>query len=445
MILVYAPQASMRIEYTAGLLLGGLLGSDWSLTAETEEYLNFKGPRINYSKQPLSEDEVHIVAHGFLNEQGIKEFFPGMNRSNDLPLLFPSSGPLGFDPFSASFYLVSRYEEYLPHTKDIHGRFEATESYAHKNNFLQRPVVNHYAILLGDLLQERFPGYRYALPGFTYIPTYDIDIAYAYRGRGIVRTLFGGLRSLFRLEPDAIRQRILVLTGKQDDPFDTYDEMIGLYKQYGIKAFCFVLCGDYGPYDKNLPVYSGVFSSLVKKLADYANVGLHPSYASHGDPRMLAREVVRLAGIIQQDVRFSRQHYLRLSLPHTYRRLIELNITHDFSMGYASQPGFRAGICSPFRFYDLETESITPLTIVPFALMDGSFRDYLKMDPSDSLPLISHLIEEVDRVQGTFVSLWHNHSLGTGYGQQGWKNVYEQMFALAASKHKIDYDPFPDA
>ena len=47
-----------------------------------------------------------------------------------------------FDIFSAAFYLISRYEEYLPHEKDSHGRFSHTSSLAWRENFIHMPLVN---------------------------------------------------------------------------------------------------------------------------------------------------------------------------------------------------------------------------------------------------------------------------------------------------------------
>ncbi len=443
MILVYSPKITSRIEYVCDLLLGNLLASQWQLTDNIESFRLHDGPMICYDKVLSDTGALHIPAQGFLAERGVRNFQPAIRWPDDLPQLFPQPGEndTGFDLFAASFYLVSRYEEYLPHKKDAFGRFEAAVSFAFKNNFLQLPVVNHYALILKKKLQQKFPAYTPQEPAFSFIPTYDIDVAFAYKGRGMLRSVLGMVRSLWEGKPKAIADRLMVLAHKQDDPFDTYDYQLSLSKESGIRAFYFFLCGDYGHYDKNIAFYSRSFFHVIKKLSDYAYIGLHPSFASNEEPGLLSMEAERLSNILNEDIKFSRQHYLKLSTPQTYQNLLKANITHDFSMGYASQPGFRAGICSPFFFYDLESESTTPLKVIPLAVMDGTFLHYLKSSSNDSFNIIERIISRTERVGGTFVSLWHNDTLRRCDENEAWIALYEKVFRLAASKHKKDYDP----
>lgn len=437
MILVYSPKTSNRIAYAAGLLLGSLLGAEWRLTNDAKTYANYEGPKINYSKQSKMREGLHIPAHGFLLERGVHFFLPEMIFKYRLPLLFPMTGKyynLPFDPFSAAFYLVSRYEEYLPHTRDRFGRFEAEESYAFRNNFLGVPVVNHYAMLIRKRLQKMYPAYPFASPAFQFVPTYDVDVAFAYKGRSILRSFLGILRSTGKLDFHSLKQRIRVLTGTEKDPYDTYEDQLQLYKNSGIRAFFFFLCGNYGPYDRNVAFFSGNFISLVKKMGDYGHVGIHPSYASNDDEALLQTELKRLSNIVNHDIQYSRQHYLKLAMPGTYQNLLKNNVTHDFTMGYATQPGFRAGICSPYPFYDIETEKETPLTIVPFTVMDGTLHDYLKLSPGEAFTVVKRLINEVEKVNGSFVTLWHNDSLCDCGDWKGWKELYEKIYWMAAGK-----------
>lgn len=446
-ILVYSPRITPRIEYICGLLLGNLLHAKWQLTNNIETIQNHNGPKICYARDVVDPSALHIPAHGFLQERGVRRFQPDIKSKNKMPLLFPVSdnNEFGFDMLAAAFYLVSRYEEYLPHEKDTFGRFEAKESFAFRHGFLQIPLVNHYALWLKKALQEKFEPFKLTEPTFAFIPTYDVDVAFAYKGRGLLRTMLGVLRSLWTLNPKAVTERFRVLTGKQQDPFDTYDYQLKLSKNSGIKPYYFILCGNYGQYDKNIAFYARSFFSIVKKLGDYAHIGLHPSFASNDEEALLGMEVLRLSNILNRDINCSRQHYLKLLLPKTYQNLLKANISYDFSMGYASQPGFRAGICSPYLFYDLESESVSPLTVIPLAVMDGTFFNYLKTTPAESFKIIQNLINEIESVGGTFVSLWHNDSLRREDDNTEWVDLYEKVFQLAASKHTKKNDPLHTA
>ncbi len=134
-----------------------------------------------------------------------------------------------------------------------------------------------------------------------------------------------------------------------------------------------------------------------------------------------------MAEITGKSVEFSRQHYLKISFPETQRTLIKNGILVDYSLGYASQIGFRAGICTPFFFYDLEHESQTRLLLVPFQVMDVTLRQYLEYSPAKATDEIHQLMEEVSKVKGTFVSVWHNESVSDRHEWKGWRKVFETM------------------
>jgi hypothetical protein len=226
--------------------------------------------------------------------------------------------------------------------------------------------------------------------------------------------------------------RLLVLAGQRHDPYDTYDELFSIQQAYGLKCIYFFLVGDYAENDKNVPVTSKKLQSLIKNIADYNDCGIHPSYATNAFPEKIALEKSRLKKIIRRDITRSRQHFLMLKFPVTYRNLLDRDITDDYTMGHAGDVGFRASTCSSFLFYDLDREVTTKLRIHPFAIMDATFRYYLKIKPEEALNLIRSLADEVRAVDGTFISLWHNESLSDVSPWVGWKDLYAQMVKAVA-------------
>jgi hypothetical protein len=101
-------------------------------------------------------------------------------------------------------------------------------------------------------------------------------------------------------------------------------------------------------------------------------------------------------------------------------------------MGYASHPGFRAGISMPFPFFDISRDEAASLLIHPITVMDVTMRDYLRLSPDKSLELIEDLVRSVRSVNGEFISLWHNESLGETGRWLGWRRVFEKMVSMAS-------------
>lgn len=437
MLLIYTDKITHRNKYTFNLIFKDILGADFELTEDLEAFKNSSSPKISYTNNVIS-NELHFTSRHLLFETGINEQNISVFDHNGCKAFFATGkgSALPFDVFAASFYLVSRYEEYLPHIRDEHDRFDAKDSLAFSQGFLNKPVVNIWAEWIRTAILEKYPQVVFAKHKYEFISTIDIDNAYAYREKGFTRSVGGYLKSLSKLNFAEVKERNRVLLGLQQDPYDTYDFQLEMLRKYKFQSIYFFLLGDYGVNDKNLPIESKKFQSLIKMLGDYAMVGIHPSYGSNKNKFQLKKEVERLSKVLHRDVTQSRQHFLKLTLPETYRNLIDLDITDDYTMGYASQIGFRASICTAFNFYDLDMELETKLKVHPFAMMEGTLKYYMKVQPEDVMTKIKPMIDEVKAVNGTFISLWHNETLNDQRLWKGWQSVYEDMvkYAVASSK-----------
>ncbi|MFM9009246.1 MAG: polysaccharide deacetylase family protein [Bacteroidota bacterium] len=433
-ILVFTSRRSPRLTYIFDLLLQDLLGLEYTFTSDKSSFTAFNGPKFSYCEHAVG-DELFFFASRFLFEKGIEDQQINVFEWKGMPAFFGTHPKyeIPFDLFAASFFLVSRYEEYLPHIKDNHLRFSPQQSLAYQKNFLHRPMVNLWANELKLVLQARYPGMNFKEHNYRYISTFDIDSAYAYREKGLVRNIGAFLIGIFGLQFKKVAERARVLLGLQADPYDTYEWQLKFAQDHHVKQIYFILCGDYGEFDKNIPVQgSRVFQSLIKSIADYAEVGIHPSYASNNTKSMLSVEIRRLSKVLKSEVVLSRQHFLKVTFPDTYRNLIEHDIEEDYSLGYASEIGFRASICSPFPFYDLDLDIPTRLRLVPFMLMDGTMKDYMRLSPAQAIDRAKALIDEVKAVKGTFVTLWHNQSVNGREEWSGWREVYEEIVKYAS-------------
>lgn len=432
-MLVLVPKITNRLSYTFDLLLHQLLGLKYELTTDPVRFAQSQSMKFVYGKQAAGDfpffRAVDLLFEREISSQELKAFY-----FEDIKAFFPvydRNAMLPFDPFAASFFLVSRYEEYLPFSPDRHGRFEASSSCLHNLGLLQKPIVNLWSHALARSLKSRFPQLIFNFPSYSFLPTYDIDAAWAYKHKGLYRSLGAYARDLLNGDYAEIKTRTAVLRKKLPDPFDTFALQLTLQSKYKLHPVYFILFAEYGLNDKNISVRNPAFRKLIKQLGDYAEVGIHPSYGSFHNKQKLRSEVRELSEVLNRDVTHSRQHYLRMSLPATYHHLIDLDITDDYTMGYASQPGFRAGIANSFFFYDLDHDLITPLKIHPVILMDGTLRDYLKLDETQALSTAFSLCDEVKAVGGTFVTLWHNESLSNQKRWKDWVTVYEKIIQYA--------------
>lgn len=433
-LLIYVPRINNRLRFTFKLIITELLGVKFILTDDSREFIQSALPKFSYAFHPIG-DELFICAKQLLFESGLKDQEIQVSTYNDMPVFFATTrfSAIPFDPFAASFYMVSRYEEYLPTIYDSHHRFEAHHCLAFTGGFLQKPVVNIWAYAIRDLLKQSYPELQFVKRQYKYVSTIDIDNAWAFEEKGLVRSLGGYAKSLSALDFKAISQRTKVLLGFEKDPYDTYDFQLEIQRKYNLKTLYFILFASYGKNDKNVPVTSGKFCELIKSISDNAEVGIHPSYGSNYSQHRLPKEISRLSKVLNREITKSRQHFLKLCFPETYHQLMELGITDDYTMGFASEIGFRAGICDSFNFYDLDLESETKLRVHPFQVMDASLRYYMLVDVDDAINKIKPIIDEVKKVDGTFMSLWHNESLSNVSPWEGWRNVYEQTVMEAVA------------
>ena len=426
MLLIYLPAITKRSEYVFELIFENELGLEYLATTDTDKFDTHHQEKINYSSTRIGE-EIFIKSSSVLFEQSIKKINVTTGTIGDVPVLFAdASCDVGFDIFAAVFYMVSRYEEYLPFKPDAHGRFNAVDSLAYQNNFLQLPVVNIWIKYFKNILQQKFPSLQFKSFSFKGILTYDIDIAYAYRGRNILRTAGATVKDIFTLRINNIFKRIQSLFG-QKDPWDVYDSLQEMILKNKAEHVFFFLLGDYSRYDKNINYKHPLMNALVKKISSFSDIGIHPSYKSSVIPEKILIEKLRLESIANKPITKSRQHYLRFNLPDTYNHLLAAGITEDYSMGFTGLPGFRAGICTPFYFYDLQNERATELKIFPVTIMDGTFLYYLKLKPKESLEIILSLIKEIKKVDGIFISIWHNDTISDDGIYKGWKWVHDEM------------------
>ena len=426
MLLVYTHKITPRLKYTFKHICKRILCIEVGFTSKVEDFISHNSLKMSYTKKPLSS-EFFVRSNDLLFEQGLSDVDINVQLWDDTKGFFSTGerSDLPFDIFAASFYLLSRYEEYLPHVRDGYGRFMAKESLAFKHRFLNQPVVDIWAFKLRDVLKKRFPDFILSKRSYKVQPVIDVPMAYYFRKKGLLRTIGGTLGDIGRLRLRQLYQRYSVLMGFNRDPYDTFKWIIAKQKQCDFKFMVLFLIGDYSIYDKNISTNKKEFVSLIKSIADYSNVGIKASYFALDDISVLKKEKLKMESIVNRELKTVRHSFSKLNLPKSYRNLIELEINQDFSMGYVDTLGFRAGTCTPFQWYDLDYEVQTPLRINPYHCLDYALLKYdSQLDKSEHL---HKLINEVKAVNGTFVPVFHNYTFSNIERWKGYKALFNSI------------------
>lgn len=438
-MLIFVPKLTNRIGYTLNVVFRHMLQLEHTITTDADFYRASREYKLCYGDSQL-DDSPFLKAGKLLLSSTIEEPNPRPFQYEALTALFPTydnRSILPFDLFAATFFLVSRYEEYLPHHIDEFGRFPANESIAYQHRFLDTPIVDLWALLLHRKLQERYPDLPAPRRRYTFVATIDIDAAYCYRNKGILRTMAGITRDL-SANRELVKERFQVLRGKKQDPFDTFDFLLDKQRQYAnTKMLFFALLGDYGQYDKPIAYTNNDFRELLQHLGDYTKVGIHASYQSTDQPELIHTETQRLADILHRPIVRNRFHYLRIKMPQSYRFLSNEGIRHDYTMGYAECPGYRAGTTTPYPFYDLERDEESPLTIHPFSVMDTTLIRHQKRTPEQAYGIFKQLIDQARNVGGTFSAIWHNQNLCDNEEWGPWRHLFEEVLAYGNTNNPV--------
>lgn len=430
MLIIYSPLLTSRLQYTCSFIFKELMGQLYELITDEERFSKADGVKINYSDLTHFAQAITIQPQGLLEQAGIAiQPVECFDYNGNKAFFKAATGDFPFDIFAAVFYLLSRYEEYLPHTKDMYGRYAHENSLALKEGFLQMPLIN---IWIQDFMQflQVHPFSSSIHPShftiqykpFSFLATYDIDIAYSYKHKGFLRNAGG-----FFKQPSL--QRLKVLLGLQQDPFDSYEwlhQLHAAHPQVQPIYFFLVPCKN-GLYDKNILPQHPAMQALIKTHAAKYSIGLHPSWQSGDAENLVNEEKKLLEAIADQPITASRQHFLRFNLPQGYQQLIDAGITADYSMGYGSINGFRASVASSFYWYNLQTEESTQLRIHPFCFMEANSFYEQHFTPQQALEEMKYYYAICKNVQGEFISIWHNHFVGTDKFFEGWKEVYEEF------------------
>ncbi len=292
-----------------------------------------------------------------------------------------------------TFFFISRAEELINTQRDEHGRFLASYSILGQDNNLEIPVIDEYAHILIKLLNMPVPAPHYE---HIYL-THDIDSIARYRH---LRGVLGGIRR------GKIRQVINTLHDITQDPIYTFPWLVGQDKQVpNAEMVYFVKYTNGRGYDYPQYNLSGQDYQHVRQylLSHKALLGIHSSYYGVTD------NDTHISRGIQETSTLHRSHYLNCSID-TMQHLADMGITDDFSMAFPDRAGFRLQTTRPVRWINPKTYTLTPLTLHPLTIMDGTLSNtnYMNLPEDEAYFFSEQLLDRVRQYAGEVVLLWHN-------------------------------------
>ncbi len=346
------------------------------------------------------------------------------------------------DLVASSFFMLSRYEEAICTERDHFDRFPASASLAYKEGFLSRPIVNDYIQLLcqwarnlGHSVSQRS---LWQGKEFSVCLTHDVDTLRKYSNLAHFRIIISLL--VKHCQPfaawSAAKDWLRIIFGYSQDPYDTFDQILEVQGNINARStFYFLAQRERGldPYPRYSIQSRAARDAISRVMAAHGEVGLHASFNSYRDSKMLRAEKEELTSVLHalgytREELGCRQHYVRWHVQDSWRIQSEVGFMYDSSVFFPEHEGFRCGICWPFTPFDISQRREIPICELPITAMDRTFShpDYHRVSSKEAVELVCNLVDVVRTHKGVFMLLWHNSHLDE-IDLPGWGSAYLQI------------------
>ncbi len=431
-------------KYILDVLLGEFLGISFEVEIHddifTEITLPGKPGKLTLDSSFFSQTKDCWLNKSSLPDLPLKIWKPSDNMiepnlvKHEIPVLFGQPGlqkkdnqiHINLDIFGSAFFMLSRYEEFVKTDRDNHSRFPATASIAHKEGFLDRPIINEYLEILCCCLSEVWPKTSYKKRNRNNFITCDVDWPFEPALYSFVHCLKKIARSLIKEKnfKKALDTGVTFFAKRlgltvEDNYRNAISWMMDVNEKAGNQIAFYFITHNTSSLDtlddKDFDTLR--MRSLLNEISSRGHeIGIHPGYETFRNLKTLEKTVVNLKTILKEEnigqkVIGGRQHFLRWDVKHTPYIWDKMGIDYDTSLSFADKPGFRCGVCYEFSMYDLENRRKLLLKQKPLIVMECSIiaSRYEGMGYSeDSLKRFMYFKEVTRKFNGTFTLLWHN-------------------------------------
>ncbi len=437
MIHILVKQPENRLIYTLSVMFETIFQIPYNIILLEKFEANPAIFTLNYTSlfipNTLQIPNKSFVSEGDKHKPFLLDEHISFRQNWEVPPISPQAeNVFPFDIFSAVFYLLSDYEKYQFSFFDAHQRYDEKSYPSYKMQLFKTPLVT----ILCDELLRFFPNNLRDLAKknkkYTYKITFDIDNPWKHKHKALPIQVAGFVKNILACNKENLFERWTILKGRKDVN-DTFEEIISLCPPSKTQFFC--LIDRHSVYDTRFTYKHPQLRLLLQSLSEkgYA-MGIHPSYTSFDSEKKIAFETEQLTHIINVPITDSRQHFLRYRLPDTFRYLQKAGITEDYTLCLRNDIGFPCGMALPFKWYDLEKEEISNLTLHPTLAMDRALQQYMQLSPAEALEKVRDLVETVRQIGGEMVMVFHNESLSESGEWKGWSEAIREMIAVISSR-----------
>ena len=397
MVLVYTHQITPRLTYIFKHIFENMLGVSIGFTKTIETFVAHSGPKFSYTKKQLG-NEYFIPAHTLLYEQGVKLQTLDVESLDGFPIFFKTKVDsfFSFDIFAASFFLLSRYEEVLPHIKTPQEFFDPAQSIAGQYGFLELPVVDLWVKYLQKNLTLVFPEFfntndekKKSIKNVLI----EVLVPFRYKHRSLLVSLSDFFKSLWTFDLLQLFEQLAVLFRIKEDPFNTFNTWKYFFKSSTVSPKIFFLFSESSSFQSTVSIFNLSYQKIIKTMSDLFSLGLLVSVKS----QLKASEFLELEKNNFQSLTHKPISDIRMSseiqnLNTVYESLVVQEFNSDYSMGYQKTFGFRAGTATPFYFYSLSNEFQLPLKIIPIITTEMGLKI---MSPEKAFQLLNDIHENL--------------------------------------------------
>jgi hypothetical protein len=358
-LLIYVPLLTPRIKYIFNFIFTDVLKTQIGFSSNLAEFKQSGLAKISYAEHAVGNELFFKNSELLLSHSIVYPTIKTTVFGDTIVPFAVSGGALPFDVFAASFYFVSRYEEYLPQHNGQQN-FNAEHSLQNKLKLLQIPIIDAWALIIKNLLLKQFPNLLFFKKQFIF-------------------------KSLICMAPDSPKSGRLIhladiMLKKIRSKFGKIHEIDS--SQLLIQKF---VEEAHSPYGQEATFFQNSACNIDQECD----------------------------GVIE--------------LPDTYLKSIRLGANNDYRMGYSHTPGFRAGTCTPFYWYDLQLEKSTHLLIHPVAINDAGLRLDKPINVLMTVQQWQNLVDTVKMLEGSFYMLWHKDNLCDGDRGKTGRKLYKEM------------------